>query len=157
MIRKSLTLGSLLAVCATMAADDKIVVNVNGADAPHTVALTDISRITFGDGTMTIAKSSGDLTLALTDIKNMAFDLSTSSADEITAPLTDDINLTVNGRHLSATSASGKRVEIAVYDTTGAAVAHIGADATATVDFSARRPGVYIVVCGGKVVKYLNQ
>ena len=145
-----------LPVCA-WASPDHMLVHVNGTDTPHSIEISADTRITFDNTTMHVAHPAGNLSLEIADIDRMVFDLATSSTEEIEATLDADITITAAGGHVTAISASGAPVALAVYDATGRRVISANGAGTASADLSACRQGVYIIVCGNKTIKYLNR
>lgn len=143
-------------VCA-WASPDHMLVHVNGSDTPHSIEISADTRITFDNTTMHVAHPAGNLSLEIADIDRMVFDLETSSTEEVEAALDADITITAAAGHVTAVSASGAQVSLVVYDATGRHVSSATGEGMADADMSGCRPGVYILVCGNKTIKYLNR
>ena len=161
MEKSSFIRGAILLMCTTAlsasAAGDNMLVHINGSTAPVQVEISGQTKITFDNAVMKISQTSGDTTLDIADIDRMVFDLHTSSVDNIEASLDQDITFVVDGKHISATSASGSEITLHIYDTAGHNVATTVAPGNVEFDFSDRKAGVYIIICGDKTLKYLNR
>ena len=161
MEKSSLIRGTFLLACATAisahAASDNMLVHINGSTTPVKVEVSDQTKITFDNNVMKISQTSGDTTLDIADIDHIVFDLHTSSVENIEASLDQDITFVVYGKHISATSASGNEITLHIYDTAGHNVATTVAPENVEFDFSDRKAGVYIIICGDKTIKYLNR
>lgn len=149
---------SFMILPLTMSATpDQLLVHVNGQETPTAIEITDQTKISFGNTTLDIKQPSGNLSIEIADIDRLTFDLETSSEDEIDMPLTDDVTFSVTGRHVTITSSSGTPLTLTVYDATGHCIESVSGTGCVETDFSDRRPGVYILVCGNKTIKYLNR
>lgn len=161
MEKSSLIRGTFLLACATAisahAASDNMLVHINGSTTPIKVEVSAQTKITFDNNVMKISQTSGDTTLDIADIDHIVFDLQTSSTENIEASIDSDITFAVAGKLITATSASGAEISMHIYDTTGQHVATLAAPGNIDFDFSDRKAGVYIIICGGKTIKYLNR
>lgn len=150
-----LTAGS--AVTALGADDtDRIVVSTTSG-SPASVSLTDISQITFAGDSMTIATlNGGENIFKLTDIESITFDLVTSSADNITANLGNDVNITVDGGIMTVSTAADAPLNVTVYNLNGILVTALGGQGSVDVDFNPMPAGVYIVKANNKTIKFIR-
>ncbi|ROT07855.1 T9SS C-terminal target domain-containing protein, partial [Muribaculaceae bacterium Isolate-100 (HZI)] len=85
------------------------------------------------------------------------FDLHTSSIENTSVSLSDDISFTVAGTLITATSVSESHLSLHIYDTSGRKVAEVSGHGSTDYDFSGAKSGVYIILCGDKTIKYLNR
>ena len=142
---------------ATMSADDQMLVHLNNASSPHKIEVSGKTKKKKKKNIMNVSQSSGTMSINIADIDRMVFDLQTSSADEIDTPLDGEISFAVTGRRVTATSTSGGEVTLRIYDTAGHTTASLSSPGTVEFDFSGMQPGVYIILCNGKTIKYLNK
>lgn len=158
-----ITNGIAAAVCAiaipalAWAAPDHMLVHVKSTDNPHSIEISDQTRITFDNTTMNISHPSGNLSMEIANIYRMEFDLQTTSTDDIETSLDSGITFKVTGHHIEAVSATGARINMDVYDSTGRHISSISGEGMVETDFFDYRQGVYIIVCGNKTIKYLNR
>ena len=70
------------------------------------------------------------------DIDKIVFDLHTSSIDDTSVSLSDDISFTVAGTLITATSVSESHLSLHIYDTSGRKVAEVSGQGSTDYDFS---------------------
>lgn len=153
----SALLGASLAIGAAHASPDDVLLFVKGQEAPASVALTTSTKITFHNNTLTATTPDGYISLDIADIDRIEFDLRTSSDEQIDAPLSEDITFNITRKTVAVTSANGAAVNLKIYDTAGYLIANPAGNGSVEVDFNNIRPGVYIIICGDKTIKYLNK
>lgn len=119
------------------------------------INIADINRITFDGAEMTVATANGNSVFNVADVDNIAFDLSTSAADEISARL-DDIEVKVSGGVLTVSGPQGKLLSVSVYNLKGIPVNQNAGTESVSVDFNAMPAGIYIVKANDKTIKFIR-
>ena len=153
----AILLGYTFAISSASAAGDNMIVHINGSPTPMQVEISENTKITFDNSTMRISQTAGETVLDINDIDKMVFDLHTSSIENTSAAISDDVTFTVAGKHITATSASESHISLHIYDTAGRKVAEVSGRGAVEYDFTDTKSGVYIILCGDKTIKYLNR
>lgn len=135
-------------------AEQKVVITALDGNVSK-INIADISRITFDGAEMTVATANGNSVFNVADVDNIAFDLSTSAAEEISTRL-DDIDIKVSGGVLTVAGPQGKLLKVSVYDLKGVAVGQSVGTETVSVDFNTMPAGIYIVRANDKTIKIIR-
>lgn len=153
----NLFLASVAVTCLAFpaGADNLVITGSNGVQTK--VAITDISRITFdGDNMKILTTSNGEQVFAIGDFNNMKFDVVSSSIDDITADLGDDISIVSSGGVMTICSAAGASVNVVVFSINGSLVMMQSGVGSVSVDFNTVTPGVYIIKANNKTIKFIR-
>lgn len=153
----NLILASVAATCLAFpaGADNLVVTGTNGIQTK--VAIPDISRITFdGDNMKILTTTAGEQIFAIADLDNMKFDVVSSSIDDITADLGDDISIVTSGGVMTVNSTAGASVNVVVFSIKGSLITMQSGIGSVSVDFNTVTPGVYIVKANNKTVKFFR-
>lgn len=134
-----------------------MLVHINGSSTPLKVEISEKTKITFDNSTMCIAQTAGETAIDVNEIDRIVFDLHTSSIDDTSVSLSDDVTFTVAGTLITAKSVSESHLSLHIYDTSGRKVAEVSGHGSTDYDFSGAKSGVYIILCGYKTIKYLNR
>lgn len=153
----NLILASVAATCPAFSAgaDNLVVTGTNGVQTK--VAIPDISRITFdGDNMKILTTTDGEQIFAIVDLDNMKFDVVSSSIDDITADLGDDISIASSGGVMTISSGAGASVNVVVFSINGSLVTMQSGVGRVSIDFNTVTPGVYIVKANNKTIKFIR-
>ncbi|WP_300934577.1 T9SS type A sorting domain-containing protein [uncultured Muribaculum sp.] len=152
-----LHLAAIVSLCAAMSAgvkaNDKLVVGIIGGSDTQ-ISVNSISQITFSNEEMTVATPDGEKKFQLSSIDNIHFDLATSSTDNITAPLGNDISVKVNNGIMSINAPAEVPVSVYVYNMHGLLVTSRKGSESLSIDFNHMAKGAYIVKANNKVIKF---
>lgn len=155
MKKRILLAGIAMGLCASMYAEDKLVVTGNGGTATS-VEISKISEITFDGNTMLVVTPDGRLSFHTDDISQISFDLSLSGTDKITSSLSENLNISTDNGIVTVSAADGMAVTLDIFDIKGACRMSLRANGTVTADTSTLPKGVYIIKANDKVVKYIR-
>ncbi|WP_290067931.1 T9SS type A sorting domain-containing protein [Muribaculum intestinale] len=155
--RLAILLGFTVYGFTASAAGDNMLVHINGSSTPLKVEISEKTKITFDNSTMCIAQTAGETAIDVNEIDRIVFDLHTSSIDDTSVSLSDDVTFTVAGTLITAKSVSESHLSLHIYDTSGRKVAEVSGHGSTDYDFSGAKSGVYIILCGYKTIKYLNR
>jgi len=137
-------------------ATDNLLVNVKNGESTYKIEMSQQTKITFSNTVMNIAYPEGNISIYLADIDNMKFDLQANSEDEIDISLSGEVNFTVAARKVFVSAPSGEEISLLIYEISGRSVASVYGNGTVEFDFSNYAPGIYVIFCNGKTIKYLN-
>lgn len=127
------------------------------ADEPLTFDAASTTTITFAGGkTMNVVHAGGETEIALADVSEIVFDIEAASNESLTADLNDGVTLNIDGTTVSALSSTDKAVTLEAFTAGGVKVASVTGK-TASIDFSSKAGGVYILRCNEKTIKYFNR
>lgn len=155
---KYLSIPLALMVSGTASAEiGRLVVNgINGGKTPF--AITEQTRLKVGPGTVTITDGqSAPVEISIADIEKITFDFSTSSVEDVTAELGDNVTIEVHGPVVRITPSGDAAVNYGAYSINGLTIAVGTAAAPVEIDFSNYSPGLYIIRANSKTVKFVNK
>lgn len=157
-IYKKWALAALFApfACGAFAADgaDKLVVTTTGGSTV-TLEVADVGHLSFGNEVINLHMADGTVkTLHLTTVQHLAFDLESSSTEElVAAAVGDDITVSISSGIVTLASKSGAPVEAMVYTLNGTLVYAASSHAAVEIDFNTFARGAYIICANGKAIK----
>ena len=138
------------------AADNDTMVISSDDGTASKIALTSISKITFGEGTMIVATADGDKEFSLKSIDDITFDMVVTGIDDVTATLGEEITVEITNGLLTATSAPATTINASVYDVKGTIHISTTGNTTVTIDLASLQPGAYIVRVNDKTIKFIR-
>lgn len=141
---------------ATFADNEVNVLYLDGT--PHVIKMTDIDKIEFSAGSLSVAKTDGSSeTHAIKDIDKITFDGILTAVDKTKKAAAGDITVKANG-YAFEVSGLQDNADVAVYTQNGMLVGKAKAsDGSARVDASGYSAGVYIIKAGGRSLKMIKK
>lgn len=133
-------------------ADAKDELTISATGGGRTLPISEVSSITFDGDRMTVSTAGGNFDFALADVEDITFDVELQGIDDMTQDL-EQMQVAIEGGILTATAPADEPVNVAVYTISGAAVAHVAAKGSASVDLNPLASGVYIIRANNKTIK----
>lgn len=120
--------------------------------------LSDISRLNFGDNTMTVISGTNDnetvfQTSSLLEIK---FVYNVAAIDEITG-ITDEMKLYYNGEHLYAKGIEGNTVHASIYGIDGKIMETIAYWDGTPISTASLPQGIYVFKANNNTLKFIKK
>ena len=120
------------------------------------IQISTASEITFSENTLMVTGDSETKAYALTEIAEITFSLSTSSADKLSAELSDGLHVDLCNCMLSVSTDNGQPISVNIFSASAQFVASHKGSGYISVDLSSLPGGMYIIRINNKAIKFVR-